>query len=287
MVWDMKIDNVSRVRFSDLRTRLIGWLKIGVVALLSMIASQPVFLLLWTLISFLAFKEYLSLISPRQEDRRVLFFAYLAIPIQYFFVAIHWYGMFIILIPVYVFLFLPFCMILQGRVKGFVQSVGSLHWGLMLTTFSISHAAYLLALPHLQGVHFNGKTLLLFLLLLTQCNDIVQYIVSEWGGRQIAPQISPGKTWAGCIIGGSATIVLAVAIAPYLTPLPWIGAALVGSLMALAGLVGDLIVSVVKEDMGANEGSAFLPGRSGVLGWLNSLTYAAPLFFHTMYYFYY
>jgi phosphatidate cytidylyltransferase len=264
MVLDMKIDNVSRVRFSDLRTRWMGWLKIGVVALLSMIASHPVFLLLWTLISFLAFKEYL-----------------------YFFVAIHWYGMFIILIPVYVFLFLPFCMILQGRVKGFVQSVGSLQWGLMLTTFSISHAAYLLALPHLQGVHFNGKTLLLFLLLLTQCNDIVQYVVSKWGGRQIAPQISPGKTWAGCIVGGSATIALAVVIAPYLTPLPWIGAALVGSLMALAGLVGDLIISAVKEDMGANEGSAFLPGRSGVLGWLNSLTYAAPLFFHTMYYFYY
>jgi phosphatidate cytidylyltransferase len=96
--------------------------------------------------SFLALKEFLSLIPTRRADRRVLFWAYLAIPLQFYWVYSEWYGMFIVFIPVYMFLLLPLRMISIGETEGFLRAAGTLHWGPMTTVFCLSHAAFLLIL---------------------------------------------------------------------------------------------------------------------------------------------
>ena len=90
-------------------------------------------------VSFLAFKEYITLIPTRRADHRVLFWAYLTISAQYYWAADGWYGMFIIFIPVYAFLLLPARMVLIGETEGFIRAAGTLHWGLMTTVFSLSH----------------------------------------------------------------------------------------------------------------------------------------------------
>ena len=90
-------------------------------------------------ISYLALKEYLSLIPTRRIDREVLLFAYLAIPIQYYWAAIDWYGMFIVFVPVWMFLFLPPLLVLRGRSEGFLRAVGTISSGLMMTVFTLSH----------------------------------------------------------------------------------------------------------------------------------------------------
>jgi phosphatidate cytidylyltransferase len=81
----------------------------------AMVANPKISILFFAFLSFLALKEYLSLIPTRRADRRVLFWAYLAIPIQYLWVAWGWYGMFIIFIPVYMFMIIPIRMILVAK----------------------------------------------------------------------------------------------------------------------------------------------------------------------------
>ncbi|MFT5704027.1 MAG: phosphatidate cytidylyltransferase [Rickettsiales bacterium] len=107
------------------------------ILFIALILSKKISIIFFGFLSFLALKEFCSIVSIRQADRRVLFWAYLSIPIQYYFVFIGWYGMFIIFIPVYLFLFLPIRMVLIGETKGFIRSAGIIHWATMLTVFCI------------------------------------------------------------------------------------------------------------------------------------------------------
>ena len=99
---------------SELRQRIRSWWLIVALCSLALTFNRIAALLFFGLVSFLALKEYLTLIPTRHADRRVLFWAYLSIPVQYYWIGIEWYGMFIIFIPVYMFLLLPVAMVLIG-----------------------------------------------------------------------------------------------------------------------------------------------------------------------------
>ena len=245
-------------------------------------------LVFFALVSFLALKEYFSLIPTRRADRRVLFWAYLTIPLQYIWIAKAWYGMFIIFVPVYAFLFLPMRMVIIGETRNFLRAVGTLHWGLMTTVFSISHVAFLLVLPPEKNPAAAGAGLILFLVFLTQFNDVGQYIWGKMLGRhKVVPKVSPNKTWEGLIGGVATTTVLAALLASWLTPLDLKEAIFAGLLIGLSGFVGDVTISALKRDVGAKDSGSLLPGHGGILDRIDSLTYTAPLFFHFVYYLHY
>lgn len=239
------------------------------------------------LLSFLALKEFLSIVPIRMADRRVIFWGYLSIPLQYYWLSIDWYGMFIIFIPVYVFLFLPMRMVLTGDTKGFIRSAGVIHWSLMLTVFCVSHMAYLLMLPPLN-MDAGPIGLILFLLVMTQFNDVSQYIWGKSIGKnKIIPKVSPNKTWEG-FIGGVATIsVISYFLAPFLTPLSALEGALAGLIISMSGFIGDLVISSVKRDLKIKDTGQMIPGHGGLLDRIDSLMFTAPLFFHYIYYLYY
>lgn len=269
-----------------LRTRT-WWV---IIALLGLSIALPswVPIALFGLISFLAFKEFVTLIPTRRADHRVLLWAYLAIPLQYYWVSIAWYGMFIIFIPVYIFLALPLRMVLAGETQGFIKAAGTVHWGLMIAVFSLSHAAYLLALPAAQNPVAGGDGLLLFLLLLTEINDVGQYCSGKLLGKhKVIPKVSPNKTVEGLIGGVVITTAVAVLAAPFLTPLVWYEAAGVGFVLALAGFAGDVTISAVKRDLKLKDSGTLLPGHGGILDRVDSLTFTAPLFFHAIYFLHY
>ena len=111
--------------YTELQQRINSWWVMITVFSLAMVLSKTVSLIFFGLISFLALKEYLSIIPTRRADRRVLFWAYIAIPFQYYWVATGWYGMFIIFIPVYMFLFLPMRMVIVGETKRFLEAAGA------------------------------------------------------------------------------------------------------------------------------------------------------------------
>lgn len=269
-----------------LRTRT--WWVIILLLGASIVLPSSVPIALFGLISFLAFKEFVTLIPMRRADHRVLLWAYLAIPLQYYWVAIGWYGMFIIFIPVYIFLALPLRMVLAGETQGFIKAAGTVHWGLMIAVFSLSHAAFLLALPEDGNLSAGGDGLLLYLLLVTEINDVGQYCSGRLLGKhKVVPKVSPNKTVEGFVGGVVITTLVAMLAAPYLTPLAWYEAGAIGFVLALAGFAGDVTISAVKRDLKLKDSGSLLPGHGGVLDRVDSLTFTAPLFFHIIYFLHY
>lgn len=271
--------------WTELTQRIMTWWVLMVLFVGALVSSRTVSIGFFAFTAFLAFKEYLSLIPTRRADRRVLFWAYLAIPLQFYWVYAEWYGMFIIFIPVYMFLLLPLRMITVGETGGFLRAAGTLHWGLMTTVFSLSHAAFLLILRFKDAPEsMPGPGLVLFLVVLTQLNDVAQYVWGKSLGRQkIVPTVSPGKTWAGFLGGVGTTVVLAGMVGPHLTPMSRLQALGAGLLISVSGFVGDVNMSALKRDLHVKDSGTLLPGHGGVLDRVDSLTYTAPLFFHYVY----
>lgn len=283
----LKYSNADK-DYTELRQRVRSWWVMVTIFTLAMLLSRNISLVFFGLVSFLALKEYFSMIPTRRADRRVLFWAYLAIPLQYYWVSLEWYGMFIIFIPVYVFLFLPIRMLIIGETKEFLHAAGTIHWGLMTLIFSISHLAYLLVLPTTDSFTASGAGLVLFLVCLTQFNDVAQYMWGKMLGKhKIIPKVSPNKTWEGFIGGIVTTTILSVLLSKILIPFSITTAIAAGLIISIGGFIGDVTISAVKRDIGVKDSGSLLPGHGGILDRIDSLTYTAPLFFHFVYYFYY
>lgn len=272
----------------ELVARIRTWWLIVLLLFAALLISRGVAIVFFALVSYLAFKEFITLIPTRRADHRVLFWAYWTIPLQYFWAYIEWYGMFIIFIPVYMFLLLPVRMLLRGETEGFLKAAGTLQWGLLITVFSLSHLAFLLVLPGADRPEISGVGLVLYLVSLTECNDVAQYLWGKSCGRaRVVPTVSPNKTWAGLLGGIATTTALAVALAPVLTPLTLWHALPVGAMIGIAGFFGDICISAVKRDIGIKDTGNLLPGHGGILDRVDSLTFTAPLFFHFVRYYYF
>lgn len=271
-------------KYRELAQRVMSWWVMVAVFVVAIALDRRLSIVFFALVSFLALKEYFSLIPTRRADRRVLFWAYLSIPVQYYWVARGWYGMFIVFIPVWVLLLISARMVLIGETKDFLRAVGTIQWGLMLMVFSISHQAYLLVLSPTG----NGAALVLYLVLLTQLNDVAQYIWGKTFGRhKVVPTVSPNKTVEGLIGGLLTTTVLAVLLAPILTPLSRFDSVAAGLLIGAGGFLGDITIGALKRDIGVKDAGTMIAGHGGVLDRINSLTYTAPLFFHFLRFYYY
>ncbi|WP_309386599.1 phosphatidate cytidylyltransferase [Cerasicoccus frondis] len=276
--------------YLELTQRTQSWWVICVLFMGAILLSGVAGLLLFAFISYLALKEYFSLIPTRRVDRRVLFWAYLAIPIQYFWIYIGWYGMFIIFIPVYMFLIVPIRLVSLQETSGFLRSVGAIHWGLMVTVFCLSHAAWLFVLPQeVDAMSLaSGAGMVLFLVGITELNDIAQFLWGKsLGKRKIIPGVSPNKTWAGFLGGVGTSAVLGAILGPQLTPLSCLAAFFIGGGIGVFGFLGDVTVSALKRDLGIKDSGSILPGHGGVLDRIDSLMFTAPLFLHCMRYFYF
>ena len=235
-------------------------------------------------LSFIAFRELYSVLGFREADRGALFWGILAIPIQYYLAYLAWYGAFIIFIPVVMFLVLPLRLVLKEDTHGITKSMALLQWILMLSVFGISHLAYLLSLPELPGFSSGGRGLLLFLVFLTEINDIMQFIWGKLLGRhKILPKVSPNKTWEGFLGGVISTTVIGYFLG-FLTPLSAPNVLLVSALIAIAGFSGDVVISAIKRDKGIKDMGNSIPGHGGVFDRIDSLAYTAPVFFHLVYY---
>ena len=180
-------------------------------------------------------------------------------------------------------------MIITQQTEGFLKAAGTIHWGLMTCVFSLSHAAFLLMLPDTSSQNdAGGAGLLFFLIFLAQFNDVAQYVWGKLLGKhKILPIVSPKKTWEGLIGGILTTTVIAMLIAPYLTPFTTLYALAAGLIISVFGFIGDVCISAVKRDIGVKDFGSLIPGHGGILDRIDSLTFTAPLFFHFTWYFYY
>jgi len=275
-------------RYAELMARTDSWWWMIGAFTLAVLLNRTVAVVFLGFIAYLALKEYLSLVPTRRIDREVLLFAYLAIPIQFYWAAIDWYNMFIVFIPVWMFLFFPALMALRGHTQGFLRAVGTLSWGLMMTVYTLSHMAWLLVAGDRINPVAGGVGLLFFLVVLTQFNDVAQYCWGKPLGRhKVTPNVSPKKTWEGLIGGIATTTIVAGLVGPYLTPMDWHWSALAGFILGVSGFFGDITMSAMKRDLGVKDTGGLIPGHGGILDRVDSLTYAAPVFVHFVRYFYF
>jgi phosphatidate cytidylyltransferase len=182
------------------------------------------------------------------------------------------------------FLFMPAAITLRGDTDGFLRAVGLLSWGLMITVFALSHTAMLLSFGNKLG-YAAGP--LLFLVALTELNDVAQFTWGKLFGRhKIIPKVSPKKTWEGFVGGLISTAAVATFVGPYLTPMPMLWSAGAGALIACTGFLGDVTISACKRDLGVKDSSSLIPGHGGILDRVDSLIYSAPVFYHLLHYLY-
>jgi len=270
--------------FTELQQRINSWWVMIAIVFAVLLISKGAAITFFGFLSFLMLKEFLSIVPTRLTDRNAIFWAYMAIPVQYFLIYIEWYGGFIIFVPVFMSLILPMRMVLAGDTNGYIRSTGVLIWSTMLTVFSIGHAAFLLVLP-VKNELAGNVGLVLFLLFMTQFNDVCQYVWGKkFGKRKIMPKVSPNKTWEGFLGGMFSITVCACLVAPLLTPLNNLQGALAGALISFCGFFGDVVISSMKRDLRIKDSGNLIPGHGGVLDRLDSLTYTAPAFFHFVYY---
>ena len=275
--------------YAEMLLRLRTFWILVIVLTGAMLLGHQASIVLWAAISFLALKEYLTMIPTRQADHRLLFWCYAAIPLQYFWIWHNWYGMFVIFIPVYVFLFLPARMIFgKQKTQGFLVASGTLTWGLMMMVYCVSYVSALFLLPASGNPAGGAAGLILFLLFLNQFNDFAQFVCGKsFGKHKIIPEVSPKKTVEGFVGGVIITTMLAYFLAPYLTPMHHVAAICAGVIISASGFIGDVVMSALKRDLGVKDTGTLLPGHGGILDRIDSLVFAAPLFFHFMRYFYY
>jgi phosphatidate cytidylyltransferase len=270
----------------NLNMRIRAWWVMVAVLCGCFVLGRVTTLVFFALASFFALREFTTLTPTRRGDHLPLCLCfYIAIPLQYWLIGIDWYGLFSICLPVYGFLLLPAVSALTGDTDGFLERATKIQWGLMLTVYCISCAPALLLL-HIPGHEGQGLLLMLYLLLVVQISDVLQYVFGKlFGKHKLAPLVSPSKTVEGLVGGGLSATAIGACLW-WITPFSFGAAAGMSALIVLAGFLGGLALSAVKRSLGAKDWGNMIEGHGGMLDRLDSVSFAAPIFFHVVRYFY-
>ena len=270
----------------NLNQRIKAWWLMVAIFALAFTFGKTVTLVLFGLTSLYCLREFISLTPTRPADHTPLVFAfYVFLPLQYYLIGIDWLALFSIAIPVYSFLLLPVLAVARGETGEFLMRTSKIQWALMLTVYCISHAPALLILdiPGFEGQNF---LLLFFLVTIVQLSDVLQYVFGKlFGKHPVAPSVSPAKTWEGLIGGGLSAIAIGAALW-WITPFTPLEAAGMAAAIVTAGFLGGLVLSAIKRSLGAKDWGTMIEGHGGALDRMDSVSFAAPLFFHLTNYFF-
>ena len=245
--------DAARLTVANLNARTKAWW--GMVAVFAgALAVGPMgATLMFALTSFMALREFITLTPTKPGDHRTLFWVFFIItPLHYYFLATRWYGMFVIVIPVYAFLLVPLRTAMAGDCERFLERTAKIQWGLMVCVYCISY--------------------------------VMQYVWGKTCGRhKVAPTVSPGKTWEGLLGGGATTVGLGAALW-WATPFSPLLAAGMAAIIVFMGFAGGLVMSAIKRDRGVKDWGTAIGGHGGVMDRMDSLCFAAPVFFHVVRY---
>jgi len=275
----------AQATISNLNARIGAWWIMSVIFALTLVIGPIGSLVLFGLMSLLALREYVTLLPTRRADHRTLFWAFFIFtPLQYLLIGIQWYGMFAILIPVFAFLFVPARLAIAGDTEAFLERASTIQWGLMICVYCLSYTPALLMLQ-IPGYGRPAK-LMLYLVLVDQLSDVMQYVWGKMLGRQkIAPVVSPNKTWEGFVGGVLSATAIGTALW-WMTPFTPAVAAAVSLAITMMGFAGGLTMSAIKRDRGVKDYGTLIKGHGGILDRMDSMCFAAPVFFHIVRYFY-
>ena len=284
--------SIRRKRFASLRT----WWLLAIVMSAGLLAGKAGICLLLASASCIGWFEITRIFDARAEDKPAILAGYGLIAVNYLLILSESISLFVIFLPLGSLILFAVLLLMKGEPKGYIRSCGSLLWGIMFLGYGVSHAALLMVIGETSSAPLGAAGWFLFLVILTEVDDIFQAVVGRLFGahkrHRIAPAISPNKTWEGFFGGMLVIVLLAPVIAPWLTTLdrqagplsiseplqPWIAPILAAILISLAGFFGDINMSAIKRDAGVKDSSDLLPGMGGVIDRVDSLSLTAPVF---------
>jgi phosphatidate cytidylyltransferase len=267
---------------SVLRT---SWFMV-VVFWVGWVSGEGVATVLFALVSFFALREFITLSPTRRGDHRSLVLAFFAVlPIQYGLVATAHFDLFTVFIPVYVFLAIPVVSALADDPQRFLERNAKLQWGIMVCVYGMSHVPALLLLEFPDWDERKNAFLVFFLVFVVQGCMVVQHLASRRLKRApVAPHVSQSFNWTSWAIGvGVASFLGGVFSA--ITPFKPAQAVAMAMIACVAGSMGHLVMKALKRDRGVtNWGGqgASVTGANGLLDRVDALCFAAPVFFHSV-----
>jgi len=278
--------NISRSTIEDLNARVAAWWKMCAIFALAITIGRVGALVLFAIISFLAMREYMTLMPTRRGDHLTLFWSFFVImPLQYYLIGIQWYGFFAIMIPVLAFIFVPTSIAIEGDTAKFLERSAKIQFGLMVCVYCLSHAPALLLLK-IPGFEGHDARLLLYLVIVDQMSDVMQYLWGKLLGKhKIAWRVSPNRTWEGLINGVLSATALGTALW-WATPFTPLQSAGMSFTICLAGFGGGLVMSAIKRDIGIKDFGLVIERHGGILDRIDSLCFAAPICFHLIRYYF-
>jgi phosphatidate cytidylyltransferase len=264
-----------------------------ICALLAIAFVSPMLTVaLFGAMSFWALREFITLTPTRLGDHRALFWVFFFFtPLQYVLVAYNNYGLYSILIPVYAFLFIPARIAMAGDFKRFLERVAKIQSGLLICVYCLSFAPALLYLNSTPGDKASNARLLFFFVAMALLAEAFQFLWSQLYGRHvIAPSINESRTWEG-LLGGVISTGFAGMLLYWATPyhlvvegsgalMSAVIAAMMSMVIAVMGFAGAMTMSAIKRDRGVRDYGTLVEGHGGVLDRIDSICFAAPVFYH-------
>ena len=284
--------NPAVIRAFNMRLRAY-WMMCAILTAAILFPYPEATVVLFFGVSFWALREFITLTPTRMGDHRALFWVFFVFtPLQYFLVSrlgiknrlfINWYEVFVIAVPVFGFLFIPTRIALAGDSKRFLERAAKTQAALLICVYSLSYAPALLYLPlKKDGALWAGDNagVLFFFVVLVQLGDLFQYAWGRFIGKHvIAPDIHANRTWEG-FIGGALSTTMLGTLLWWVTPFDPGQAALMSLVIAVMGFAGTMTLSAIKRDRGVKDYGTLVRGHAGVLDRIDSLCFAAPVFFH-------
>ncbi len=266
-------------------TRVQSWWGMVAFVGIALLMGKIGVMVLFAFTSFAALREFLTLTTKAQADHMSLALAFFVVlPLQYFFIGMGWGGLYTVFIPVYAFLLLPIVSALRGNADKYLIRVAETQWGLMIAVFCVSHVPALMTID-IAGYADRSVLLIAFLVMVVQFGDLLEYFFGRRIGKtRIAPGLSP-KTWEGVTCGVVCAMLIGGLLA-WITPFGIWGAMAMAGTASLVGLLGSLVFAAIKRDRGVKDWSHLIPGQGGFVDQLDSVIFAAPIFYHFTKYFY-
>lgn len=270
----------ERVAAADLRARIRAWWWMIPTMVAFLAVGRPGIVGFFALVSFLSLRELVTLIPSRRADHTTLVLAFfVAVPVQYALIWTGWTAMFLVFVPVWALALVSVRLALAGDTERFLHRLAAVQYALMVGVYCISHAPALLLLQ-VDGYDGQAHKLVVFLVVVTQSSDVLQFLWGKALGRTpLTPSLSPGKTVEGLVGGVSSATAVGALLTP-LTPFSLVESALLAFTCAMAGWCGGAVMSAIKRDAGVKDYGTLIAGHGGVLDRVDSLVFAAPVLFH-------
>ena len=269
------------VRFTrDLRALWVGTVLFWLAWLSGPVGSTIFF----GLFSFLALREFITLQHTRRSDHRTLILAFfIVLPLQFLIVGLRRFDLFTVFIPVYVFFAVPVVSALAGDPHRFLERNAKIQWGIVVCVYGLSHAPALLLLEF-ENYEGRGAFLLFFLVAVTAIAQLVQELASRWLRRRpLARQISRSFSFRSWFVGALVAALFGAALY-WITPFKAGQALAVAFIAAACGTLGEFVMKALKRDAGVHQwgNRAGVTGAVGLLDRIAPLCFAAPVFFHSV-----